>query len=61
MRVPSKEIRLQLASSLLSIFCNELPKQDVQDHQAASRDYNMAMVEKSDVAETLVKVRFKMV
>ncbi|XP_071803414.1 cilia- and flagella-associated protein 69-like [Asterias amurensis] len=55
MRVPSKEIRLQLASSLLSIFCNELPKQDVQDHQAASRAYNMAMVEKSDVAETLVK------
>ncbi|XP_022085503.1 cilia- and flagella-associated protein 69-like [Acanthaster planci] len=55
MRVPSKEVRLQLASTLLNIFSNELPKQEVQDHQASSRAYNMAMVEKSDVAETLVK------
>ncbi|XP_072017652.1 cilia- and flagella-associated protein 69-like isoform X2 [Amphiura filiformis] len=55
MRVPSREVRLQLAKTLLSLYNRTQKKQEVRDHKPASSKYNMIMVERSDVAETLVK------
>ena len=57
MRVPSREVRLQLAKTLLSLYNRTQKIHKVQDHQPASSKYNMLMVERSDVAETLVKVK----
>ncbi len=56
MRVPSREVRLQLAKTLLSLYNRTQKIKEVQDHKPASSKYNMMMVERSDVAETLVKV-----
>ena len=56
MRVPSREVRIQLAKTLEAIYTNSSKRLEVQDHQPASREYNTAMVERSDIAETLVKV-----
>ncbi|XP_072179845.1 cilia- and flagella-associated protein 69-like [Diadema setosum] len=55
MRVPSREVRIQLADTLEAIYTSSTKGLQVQDHQPATRAYNVAMVERSDIAETLVK------
>ncbi|XP_030849365.1 cilia- and flagella-associated protein 69 [Strongylocentrotus purpuratus] len=55
MRVPSREVRIQLANTLEAIYTNNTKGLLVQDHQPTTRAYNAAMVERSDIAETLVK------
>ncbi|XP_074659217.1 cilia- and flagella-associated protein 69-like isoform X1 [Tubulanus polymorphus] len=55
MRVPSKEVRLQICSTLVSFYCEEPTGQNIQKHQATGKSYNQKIVEKSNVSETLVK------
>nr|XP_002126046.2 cilia- and flagella-associated protein 69 isoform X2 [Ciona intestinalis]XP_018667628.1 cilia- and flagella-associated protein 69 isoform X2 [Ciona intestinalis] len=56
MRVPNSSVRSALADALISLYCNPPTSQDVyQDLKPASHEYNIRMVESSDVAETLVK------
>lgn len=56
MRVPNREIRLELANTILSIYIRKPSNQAFRDQLPCSQAYNIAMLESSDVAETLVKV-----
>ncbi|XP_064647870.1 cilia- and flagella-associated protein 69-like isoform X2 [Lineus longissimus] len=55
MRVPNKDIRLEICKALISFYTRKPPKQEVQKHMASKLSYNQKIVEKSDVSETLVK------
>lgn len=55
MRVPNREIRLELANTILSIYIRKPSNQSFRDQLPCSQAYNIAMLESSDVAETLVK------
>ncbi|XP_071812719.1 cilia- and flagella-associated protein 69-like [Apostichopus japonicus] len=55
MRVPNRDIKLELANTILSIYTQKPSSQKFKDQLPCSQAYNIAMLEKSDVAETLVK------
>lgn len=55
MRVPCREVRHQICQTIVSLYCDKQPAQQLQKHQANSLEYNRSIIESSDVAETLVK------
>lgn len=56
MRVPNREIKFELANTILSIYTTKQHSRKFSDQLPCSQAYSIAMLEKSDVAETLVKV-----
>jgi len=55
MRVPCNEIRIQICDTLTDFYSKKPPKQHLQRYKANTLDFNKKVIEKSDVAETLVK------
>ncbi|PIK43058.1 putative cilia- and flagella-associated protein 69 [Apostichopus japonicus] len=55
MRVPNRDIKLELANTILNIYTQKPSSQKFKDQLPCSQAYNISMLEKSDVAETLVK------
>ncbi|KAI8483595.1 Cilia and flagella associated protein 69 [Branchiostoma belcheri] len=57
MRVPNNKIRVQLCQSLVSFYCDadKYVKSPLEGLKPSTKEYNIKVVEKSDVAETLVK------
>ncbi|XP_051872151.1 cilia- and flagella-associated protein 69-like [Pristis pectinata] len=54
LRIPNKEIRLQICDSIMNLFCEESPRRGVEGFFPTSKTYNMEMIEESGVVETLV-------
>ncbi|PIK45828.1 putative cilia- and flagella-associated protein 69 [Apostichopus japonicus] len=50
-----RDIKLELANTILSIYTQKPSSQKFKDQLPCSQAYNISMLEKSDVAETLVK------
>lgn len=55
MRVPDRNLRLQICDTLKKFYCTEQNQQMVEKYKSNSVTYNQRLVEKSDVAETLIK------
>ena len=55
MRIPSDDVRKQICETIIQFYTEAPPIQDVQRHFPNTLQYNQRIVEKSDVAETLVK------
>nr|XP_006825782.1 PREDICTED: uncharacterized protein C7orf63-like [Saccoglossus kowalevskii] len=55
MRVPSNAVRYQICKSLLSFYSEKAVDEQIVGFKQASESYNRAVIERSDVAETLVK------
>ncbi|XP_072910673.1 cilia- and flagella-associated protein 69-like isoform X2 [Hemitrygon akajei] len=54
LRIPNREIRMQICNSIMNLFCTESPRKEVEGFLPTSKTYNMQMVEESGVVETLV-------
>ncbi|XP_071947275.1 cilia- and flagella-associated protein 69-like isoform X2 [Antedon mediterranea] len=54
-RVPNKEVRKQLADTLLNIYTTDPPNVEFQDLVPVTRAFNIEQVNLSDIAETLTK------
>lgn len=55
MRVPCKRLRLQICETLKNFHCTNRGTKIKEKYKPNSLTYNQSLVEKSDVAETLVK------
>ncbi|XP_069787552.1 cilia- and flagella-associated protein 69-like [Narcine bancroftii] len=54
LRLPNKEIRLQICDSIVNLFCKDPPRREVEGFFTTSKTYNKQMIEESRVVETLV-------
>ncbi|XP_059828185.1 cilia- and flagella-associated protein 69-like [Hypanus sabinus] len=54
LRIPNREIQMQICNSIMNLFCTESPRKEVEGFLPTSKTYNMQMVEESGVVETLV-------
>lgn len=55
LRAPSPQIQTQICLTLLSLYAEHHPVQDVYEHEACSVHFIKKIIEQSDVAATLVK------
>lgn len=56
MRCPNEDVQLQICSTILLIYTNQAPGNEVQRLCPCSAEFSRRIVELSDVSETLVKV-----
>lgn len=59
MRCADQTVQLQICKTILSIYTNKSPPKEVQGMCPCSEQFNKSIVEKSDISETLVKVKLK--
>ncbi|XP_077978018.1 cilia- and flagella-associated protein 69-like [Glandiceps talaboti] len=55
MRVPCEEVRSQICKSLISFYAPKMLSTAIVGHKQANDQYNRDIIERSDIAETLVK------
>ncbi|XP_070566690.1 cilia- and flagella-associated protein 69-like [Ptychodera flava] len=55
MRVPSDKVRSQICKSLISFYAKKASEKTIVGHKQTTEEYNRVVIERSDIAETLVK------